>query len=411
MTRILIVDDQDAVRSGIRSSLLEHRFDIQEASTGAEALQKVGEQPGPWIVFLDRIIPEPDGFAVCRMLRDRYAASPPYVVMMSAKANREDIAHGIRAGADEFLLKPIPPDVVRNRVRIGLRRVVGAGSASHAILEGLREGARARSGELIVRDEDRVWRVVFHDGKLVWVAVSDDSESLSHEFIECGVVLDDLQAATTEARQSGRGVYEVLLEWQLLSADQLRGITQAWIQRRLLALLGCRHPRSLFVPIRYRGDAQGISFALNEVLPSEVEPEDERHSTIAPPGANSLFGSAFLQSPSLRSVVRLRLEQMMQIDGATFAAMLDRETGACEGSLGTPPSSGLVWANLQVLFAVGTCGSPIGDLVLSTADAVHVARVMDADSQYVVYVVVDGSLGSVGLARSALAQLAKRRFQ
>lgn len=96
MTRLLIVDDSEAIRRQVRESLEGLTEEVVEADSGASALAALGKHPGPWIILLDWHIPEPDGYSVCRLVRQRFTTTPPYIVLISSKASRADVANGDR---------------------------------------------------------------------------------------------------------------------------------------------------------------------------------------------------------------------------------------------------------------------------------------------------------------------------
>jgi two-component system, OmpR family, response regulator MprA len=117
-TRILVVDDDPAVRSAIARAL---RFDyeVSEAGDGAEALSAHTTHVADAIV-LDLMMPGIDGLEVCRMLRHRGDGTP--ILVVTARDAVEDRVEGLDAGADDYLVKPFAVEELRARVRALLRR-------------------------------------------------------------------------------------------------------------------------------------------------------------------------------------------------------------------------------------------------------------------------------------------------
>jgi two-component system, OmpR family, response regulator MprA len=121
-TRVLVVDDDPAVRSAI-SRALRIDYDVDEAVDGADALARHASAPADAIV-LDLLMPEIGGLDVCRSLRRRGDAVP--VLVVTARDAVSDRVEGLDAGADDYLVKPFAVEELRARVRALLRRT-GAG--------------------------------------------------------------------------------------------------------------------------------------------------------------------------------------------------------------------------------------------------------------------------------------------
>jgi len=119
--RILIVDDElDSVR--LIGLLLQRRgYEIIAAWSGAQALAKA-QTENPDLVILDIMMPDMDGYEVCRQLRANPATANLPIIMFTAKAMIDDKVAGFQAGADDYLTKPIHPDELASRVKAVLQR-------------------------------------------------------------------------------------------------------------------------------------------------------------------------------------------------------------------------------------------------------------------------------------------------
>jgi PAS domain S-box-containing protein len=117
---ILIVDDEPIGRETLRAMLHTQGYTLATARNGMEALVKAGELT-PDLIFLDVMMPEMDGFEVCRCLRaDPVLAEVP-IIMVTALDDRDSRLQGIEAGADDFVSKPFDRVELRTRVKTIMR--------------------------------------------------------------------------------------------------------------------------------------------------------------------------------------------------------------------------------------------------------------------------------------------------
>ena len=106
---ILIVDDDELVLMALNELLKPEGYEVHAVSSGAEALERL-DQDGYDLLMLDIIMPEMDGFDLCKKIRakENYKETP--IIFLTAKSREEDRAMGLEAGANLFLSKPISPD-------------------------------------------------------------------------------------------------------------------------------------------------------------------------------------------------------------------------------------------------------------------------------------------------------------
>ncbi|MGH3023085.1 MAG: response regulator transcription factor [Gaiellaceae bacterium] len=119
--RILVVDDERAVRDSLRRALELDGYDVELAADGQEALDRLAIEPEPDAVILDVLMPAVDGLEVCKQLRRAGRALP--VLMLTARAEVENRVAGLDAGADDYLTKPFALEELLARLRAILRRV------------------------------------------------------------------------------------------------------------------------------------------------------------------------------------------------------------------------------------------------------------------------------------------------
>jgi two-component system response regulator MprA len=117
--RILVVDDEPAVREAVERALRLEGHDVLLAGDGVEALETLDSRP-PDAVVLDVLMPRVDGLELCRRLRGRGDRTP--VLMLTARDAVSDRVEGLDAGADDYLVKPFALEELLARVRALLRR-------------------------------------------------------------------------------------------------------------------------------------------------------------------------------------------------------------------------------------------------------------------------------------------------
>jgi len=117
--RILVVDDEPAVRDALQRVLRMEGFDVALASDGREAVRSQAAAPAD-AVLLDVLMPHLDGLEVCRRMRDTGDRTP--VLMLTARDQVGDRVAGLEAGADDYLSKPFALEELLARVRALLRR-------------------------------------------------------------------------------------------------------------------------------------------------------------------------------------------------------------------------------------------------------------------------------------------------
>ena len=118
--KILVVDDERAVRESLRRALELEGYEIELAADGNEALYRLESGDEPDAMILDVLMPGVDGLEVCRRLRLTGSKLP--VLMLTARTEVEDRVAGLDAGADDYVTKPFALDELLARVRALLRR-------------------------------------------------------------------------------------------------------------------------------------------------------------------------------------------------------------------------------------------------------------------------------------------------
>jgi two-component system response regulator MprA len=121
--KILVVDDEPAVRESLRRALELEGYSVELAADGVEALERVGSNGEPDAVILDILMPRMDGLETCRRLRREGHRVP--VLMLTAREEVENRVAGLDAGADDYVTKPFALEELLARIRALLRRTPG----------------------------------------------------------------------------------------------------------------------------------------------------------------------------------------------------------------------------------------------------------------------------------------------
>jgi two-component system KDP operon response regulator KdpE len=129
--RILVVDDEPGILRAVETNLGRHDFRVETATTGGGALE-VYNRLRPDVVLLDLGLPDMDGLAVLRAIRER--ASTPVVVLSAREAERDKVA-ALDMGADDYLTKPFGVDELLARVRVALRHAARPASGTDPVVK------------------------------------------------------------------------------------------------------------------------------------------------------------------------------------------------------------------------------------------------------------------------------------
>jgi DNA-binding response OmpR family regulator len=191
MSRILIVEDDERIRSSMRLALEDEGYIVDDVGSGEEAVQQFEADPAE-LVLIDLMLPGMDGFEACRALR-RTSTVP--VIMVTARSDTHDVVAGLEAGADDYVTKPFVAKELAARIRALLRRSRLEGDESAVLSFGdvkidLDAGVVRRAGvevhctllcelannpgKVLSREQllERVWGYdYFGDGRLVDVHV------------------------------------------------------------------------------------------------------------------------------------------------------------------------------------------------------------------------------------------------
>lgn len=118
-TRVLFIEDDDAIRMALRMNLEDDGYDVVEAYDGEVGLERF--DAGSFdVVLIDLLLPGIHGLEVCRRIRQKSVVP---IIVVTAQSDTHDVVAGLEAGADDYITKPIAPKELSARIRAILRRV------------------------------------------------------------------------------------------------------------------------------------------------------------------------------------------------------------------------------------------------------------------------------------------------
>ena len=144
--RILVAEDSSVSRFLLETSLKKWGHEPVTTVDGTAAWEALQRDDAPALAILDWMMPGMDGVEVCRRARARKDARPLYIILLTARTDRQDTVDGLGAGADDFVTKPFDAAELRARVSVGVRVVELQGELAARIAD--LERALARVDQL-----------------------------------------------------------------------------------------------------------------------------------------------------------------------------------------------------------------------------------------------------------------------
>ncbi len=135
--RILIAEDDAVSRRVLEEFLAKWGYQVVSVEHGEEAWDALREADAPQLAILDWMMPRMDGLEICRRLRQRGPEPYVYVLLLTAKAQKQDVIEGLESGADDYLTKPFDPGELQARLRAG-RRILALQEALISARDALR---------------------------------------------------------------------------------------------------------------------------------------------------------------------------------------------------------------------------------------------------------------------------------
>ena len=176
--KILIAEDDAISRRLLETILRKWGYDVVVAVDGGQAWAELQKEDAPRLAILDWMMPEMDGVEVCSKVRERVSSPYVYILLLSAKSQREDLVKGMESGADDYITKPFDANELKVRLRAG-RRILDLQTQLMSAQETLRDQAsrdpltgiwnRNAIFDIFRREQSRTER----DGKAIAIVMLD----------------------------------------------------------------------------------------------------------------------------------------------------------------------------------------------------------------------------------------------
>lgn len=168
-----MADDDRVTRLLVSGTLKRWGYEVVLCCDGKEAWDVLRREDAPNLVLLDWLMPEMDGIEVCKLIREANKLPYTYVILLTVKVSKDDIVHGLEAGADDYIAKPFDPEELRARLRAGQRIVelhsqLAASKASleHANQDLLREIQERQAAQIALQRSEAKYRGIFDSASI-----------------------------------------------------------------------------------------------------------------------------------------------------------------------------------------------------------------------------------------------------
>lgn len=132
--RLLLAEDDEDTRQMLGYWLQGWGFSVERVGDGLEAAARMSQDDPPALALVDWMMPGMDGIELCRHIRQRTDASYTYIILLTARSDKAEIATGLGAGADDYVTKPCDMTELRARLKVGERMVALERKLAHQVV-------------------------------------------------------------------------------------------------------------------------------------------------------------------------------------------------------------------------------------------------------------------------------------
>ncbi|HEY1100128.1 MAG TPA: hypothetical protein VGF99_14425 [Myxococcota bacterium] len=288
------------------------------------------------------------------------------------------------------------------------------GQPRQTLLRALSAAKNLGTGELVAVHGDITGRIFLHEGRVAWVVAGDDRQRLTDVLVRNGVDAAVLKAAVIACQKAGTNLGEALIGMGVADAAAIRAALREHNAAQLEALLSAPLTSLRFTAIK-RAYAAELVFDVDELLVRDrrATPAVVETRSTAAPATSGVGGNETSSGEDSMSTIKSSLDDIMSLDGAIAAAIVDWESGLTLGSvsngsfdieLAASGNCSVVKAKANVMRQLGIKGG-IEDMLITLEDQYHLIRPVQSNGSLFIYVAIDKNRGNLGLARHKLRQI------
>jgi sigma-B regulation protein RsbU (phosphoserine phosphatase) len=139
--KVLIADDEKVSRKLLEGTLTKLGYDVNAAENGEQAWEALKAEDPPKLAILDWMMPGMEGIEVCRRVRELKRSTYIYIILLTSKAQKQDVVDGFKAGVDDYLVKPLDAQDLQSRLAV-CRRILDLESTLGNKVEELEEAIK-----------------------------------------------------------------------------------------------------------------------------------------------------------------------------------------------------------------------------------------------------------------------------
>lgn len=391
---ILAVGLDDLTLGRVKAAVRGTELSVQAVSPET-AVSRAQAEDGPVVALLEWAEEsEEQNERLCAALRRASRPGRCYIVAVGGISDPA-LSRALEGAANDVLSRPFGGEVLL-RLRQALRAqhsMRAPVTAREALDEAL---ASVSGGEVAVRSGDVVGHVHVQHGFVIWANLSSVPTTMEEVARHAGAELSPeiIAAAREECRASRTHFMDVLVMWKLVEPERAREAVRAFVAERVDLVLELPNATALFLP-KTRQHTEHLRIDVGEI-PSLRRPVLTRSMTPFPsPPASS-------RTPVPLGDVSHIFQEAAKIDGAVSVAILDRTTGASLLVSGAEIDTGIAWAQLSLLAALGPSAE---DVIGSAGEHCFVTRPLRVAPALALFIVLQQSATTIGLARSLVAKI------